>query len=910
MVHIQISYLNYFKDTDCLPIHSFYGYWNTMLDDQAYSVTKIEFETRLFNELELLDDPLDLFIEYISWLNNQPVKNSDELDKLLSRCISYISKIDTYYNDPRLLKIWLWHIDNIITNNETQPTITMTRIISVEFQKMYNIGIGCKLSLWYETFVKFLFDFKLFQYCLPVLKIGIFNNARPLKRLETTFNQYESNLPTDVVTQDIDDLSVILRNIIEHENSITPPPPVKANNPVYKIINPGNGRKPERIDCNFNLIYQENNHIDSYNFEQILAISRNVYNKKKKTVIYQDSQKNANNSKKHMIYMDSQDNSNNESQQPLKKLNYSNDKKNIERVPLTSTTKTPVEHEYTNVTTTSILPLNDDITQQQHTQTTNIPHSPTVTMFSKDAMNDVYSMFNQQGDSPESSSQQQDDNTNTTNIRSNNNTGTINLTNRYAVFEGDGFTQDFTRPNIDDLTEVKTQIKEPRLETEQEPVVDTQENNTTRNEFQTDSQNFMTPIQEKTEQTDIISTQSSPFLTQPPQFQSLPTAPNSTFETPLVIDHPLDLNLRKNLLLTISPPLDEYKNFYRYNQPLRMSSLLKKIHKVSKSENKNPIIDFKKTGDLYCIRSELGQGGYAIVYLAESDTGNLKALKIERPASVWEYYILKQIESRLPNASILKSIIQVDSLHYFLDESYLVLNYANQGTFLDLINLQQTNGSLDELLCMFLTVELMKVIESIHDIGIIHGDLKPDNCMIRFESMTQELGHYNRDSQNGWNHKGIYLIDFGRSFDMTLFPIGTKFKSDWKTDQQDCSEMRLGKEWTFEADYYGLASILHSLLFGEFIDTIRLPNNRYKLRKSFKRYWHVDQWNDIFNTLLNSGDTDISNPSRLTSRLKTLRHSLEDILEQDNNSDELRRIILDLEIDLKSKDKTNDNKLV
>ncbi|KAG0669902.1 hypothetical protein C6P45_003184 [Maudiozyma exigua] len=873
-----------------------------MLDDQIDSVTKIEFETRLFNELELLDDPLDLFIEYISWLHSSGNDNIDELDKLLYRCISYISKIDTYYNDPRLLKIWLWHIDNIISKNEKFNHNTLQLVIK-EFQKMYNIGIGIKLSLWYETLTKILFDFKLIEHCIQILRIGINNNARPLKRLKISLNQYESNISNEINIPIINDLSQFLQNIIIQDK----PSQVKSN-PVYKIINPGNGRKLEKIDCNFNLIYEEdtNNYKDNYNFEQILAISRNVYIKKekknipmdKKSVIYQDSSITQTNTKKHLIYMDSQDSNN--SQQPLKKLNYSNEK-HSDRIPLTSNIKDTKENEYTNVTTTSILPLNDDNT---HTQTLNmVPHSPTVTMFSKDAINDVYSMFNQQGDSPESSSQQPDDNT--TNIRSNNNTGTINLTNRYAVFEGDGFTQDFTRPNIDDLTEVKTQLKESQTQQNDIP-----RNNTITNEFHSDTQDFMTPIQEKTEITDIRSTQSSPFLTQPPQFPLLPTAPTSTSEKPLMIDHPLDINLRKNLLVTITPPLDEYKNFYRYNQPLRMSSLLKRIHKVSKSENKNPIVDFKKTGDLYCIRSELGQGGYAIVYLAESDTGNLKALKIERPASVWEYYILKQIESRLPNAPILQSIIQVDSLHYFLDESYLVLNYANQGTVLDLINSQQNNGSLDELLCMFLTVELMKVIESIHDIGIIHGDLKPDNCMIRFETISMDLGHYNRDSRQGWNHKGIYLIDFGRSFDMTLFPNGTKFKSDWKTDQQDCSEMRLGKEWTFEADYYGLASILHSLLFGQFIDTIRLPNNRYKLRKPFKRYWHTDQWNEIFNILLNSGDIDQWGPLPITPRIKTLRHSLEDILEQDNNSDKLRRIILDLEIDLKSKDKTNDKKII
>jgi len=43
----------------------------------------------------------------------------------------------------------------------------------------------------------------------------------------------------------------------------------------------------------------------------------------------------------------------------------------------------------------------------------------------------------------------------------------------------------------------------------------------------------------------------------------------------------------------------------------------------------------------------------------------------------------------------------------------------------------KTGKLMDELLVMFYTVELLKCLEAIHSVGIIHGDVKPDNLLIR-----------------------------------------------------------------------------------------------------------------------------------------------------------------------------------
>ncbi|EDO17260.1 hypothetical protein Kpol_538p20 [Vanderwaltozyma polyspora DSM 70294] len=949
-------------------------------DVSELSSVKISFERRLIDDLEEMDDPLELFLKYIDWINNAypqggNSKQSGMLD-IMERCLLYFKDVETYRNDPRYLKIWLWYIELF-----SSDSIIETKDILVY---MYRNRIAQKLALFYEQFSIIMFNMHKYKESHYILSLGVKENARPHTRitrklqdlenklvemnidinnrdLEYNYNENEpnsrgvplflqsfnpprmvlgrevSNIPHvsvrhDQVENDIqqsskqgklhifkdtdnsknDEIDGLRKdgwNILESkhirdkenkatsdllepgvnigkiyqdrnstlirkdEKKITEKLPIFQDKlgrpePTYKIIEIP-GRKTEKIDCNFNLIYP-NTH-EEYSLEEILALSKNIYHKiqKPKTSIPSNDDEHIRKKMKTSIPLSNKKIEFPPTQPPLEpgSTSPSTLDQNINNGHINKS----LTLEYKNHTRTSILPLNDvpisDETEVPNTAA-KAPNSPTVTFFSKDAMNEVYSMFNQHYQEPNEGAENED------------------TTSKFAFFEN--FTEEFTRQNIDDLTEVKNNLpqldKTPNRETnvssEIENIDASKQQLTTT--YKSKLKEYMTPIKEKNENSirTINSTQSSPFLTQPQ-----PLISN-------IINNPLDEKFRTELLGLVSPPLDTYSTFYRYNQSLKMSTLLKKIHKVSISENKNPIVDFKKTGDLYCIRAELGEGGYATVYLAESSTGKLKALKVEKPASVWEYYILKQVEFRLQNRDILRSIINVNSLHCFLDESYLVLNYANQGTLLDLINYYKNSRGtgIDEILCMFITVELIKIITSIHSVGIIHGDLKPDNCMIRFEK--GKINSYQASGDNGWYRKGIYLIDFGRSFDMTILPENTKFVANWETDNQDCPQMRKGECWSYEADYYGLASIIFCMLFGKTIEISRDG----ALRCSMKRYWRGEEiWNPLFSLLIQGNKVD--NVNNIEQQLQDIRKRIEDVLTEEH-SDRLKSLIYDLENEL------------
>ena len=38
---------------------------------------------------------------------------------------------------------------------------------------------------------------------------------------------------------------------------------------------------------------------------------------------------------------------------------------------------------------------------------------------------------------------------------------------------------------------------------------------------------------------------------------------------------------------------------------------------------------------------------------------------------------------------------------------------------------------MDESLCMFYTIEMLRMLEALHAAGMVHGDFKPDNLLLR-----------------------------------------------------------------------------------------------------------------------------------------------------------------------------------
>ena len=421
--------------------------------------------------------------------------------------------------------------------------------------------------------------------------------------------------------------------------------------------------------------------------------------------------------------------------------------------------------------------------------------------------------------------------------------------------------------------------------------------------------------------------------------------------------NPTDKGIRNTILNSLEPSLASYSGYHDHVKDSNYASIIQKYVKAHTKKRKSsdgvdcevPILDFPGAKRRYIIRRQLGAGAYAPVYLAESidDTESsnsdvdgtsslspsvstnhyqgvrfpFEAVKVENsPSSSWEFYMIRTAHERLRRSAdyirSIDSIVRAHELHVHQKESFLVEDYRGQGTLLDLVNIVRTEsittnhnieGGIDESLAMFFSIELLRTVEALHANGILHGDIKADNCLVRLEDPSPDesatkpvpfLGldtdqgstegrdsvHYSPTGHHGWRNKGLTLIDFGRGIDMYAFSPNVQFIADWETGSHECNEIREMRPWTHQIDLYGIAGTIHVLLFGKYIESTPVRTSGggstssmahvYRIRESLKRYWDRELWAEIFDLLLNPG----------TERWMQIEHGSESPLASDSST--------------------------
>lgn len=105
-----------------------------------------------------------------------------------------------------------------------------------------------------------------------------------------------------------------------------------------------------------------------------------------------------------------------------------------------------------------------------------------------------------------------------------------------------------------------------------------------------------------------------------------------------------------------------------------------------------------------------------------------------------------------------------------------------------------------EALVYHFSLELLAIVSDLHECGILHADIKPDNILLQnpVADFLQLPENWTVEEILARNKPTLKLIDFGRSIDLALYPDRTAFMHCFQDDKSP--EMRDGKPWSYQVN--------------------------------------------------------------------------------------------------------------
>lgn len=160
--------------------------------------------------------------------------------------------------------------------------------------------------------------------------------------------------------------------------------------------------------------------------------------------------------------------------------------------------------------------------------------------------------------------------------------------------------------------------------------------------------------------------------------------------------------------------------------------------------------------DKYCLQEKIGAGNFGSVYAGyNTRTREKVAIKVEPKA-----YEIKLLKNETKIYHFLNGLKGVPRVKWFgCDESnyYMVMDLLSFSLEDKMNQAKQHKFSLQ--LCFSIGLQILDILETIHNKGIIHRDIKPANFMLKRKESENE--NENENENKNKNKDQIYIIDFG-----------------------------------------------------------------------------------------------------------------------------------------------------
>ncbi|KAM5129878.1 mitotic checkpoint serine/threonine-protein kinase BUB1 beta [Mantella aurantiaca] len=266
--------------------------------------------------------------------------------------------------------------------------------------------------------------------------------------------------------------------------------------------------------------------------------------------------------------------------------------------------------------------------------------------------------------------------------------------------------------------------------------------------------------------------------------------------------------------------------------------------------------------ETYKLRSEVGIGensNLLMVTQSDLEMESMKGvvIKVDSKPVPWDFYITQQLTERLGEATGTYFLDQ-NNCFLFQDGCFTIYKDVMCFTVQDMLENQEV---LTEEVAILFAYNLLSLVEKLHSVEIIHGDLRTDTLLL--DNKIFDL--FSCTEMSGC----IKPADFSHSMDMRLCPTLTS--RAFPIAHTEYGQQLLASPTSpYQVDLLGIANAVYFMIFRKCLQ-VHQEDSLWKISKEFPRLWHGDLWNSFFIKILNAD-------SECMAVLKELKDKMEQLL--------------------------------